>query len=293
MNQGIVRLGSRCVLGLLILPVLAYADDWLPVTPEELTMTSQPNAPKAPAVFLYRQVDRDDNASEENVYARIKVLTEEGRKFGDVEIPYDRENENIRSLQARTIRPDGTIIDFNGTVYDKPLVKTRDYNMMAKSFTLPNVDVGSIVEYRYRHTLAYGWVFNSRWLLSQDLFTRRAVFSLRPSRNFTLRWSWPLGLPEGTKPPENDHGTVRLETQNVPAFVSEDHMPPEDLMKFRVEFVYEYEEAAQAEPDKYWKAFDKRVYHHLSSFVGKPNDLKDAVATIVQPADTPEEKARK
>jgi len=57
-------------------------DDWLPITPEELKMTSEPKAPGAPAIFLYREVDRKDlgRANTEYNYARIKILTEEGRK---------------------------------------------------------------------------------------------------------------------------------------------------------------------------------------------------------------------
>ena len=46
-------------------------------------MTSEPLAPGAPAIILYRQVDRDDNGrtSHEDDYIRIKILTEEGRKY--------------------------------------------------------------------------------------------------------------------------------------------------------------------------------------------------------------------
>ena len=293
MIQGFIRTRSWCALAVLILSASAYADDWLPVTPEELQMTSEPKAPKAPAIILYRQVDRNDTVPDETIYMRIKVLTEEGRAYGDIEIAYDREDEKIRGLQARTIRPDGSIVNFEGTIYDKPLLKTSDSNMMAKSLSLPNVEVGTIIEYRYRHTMNPGWVYNSRWLLSQDLFTRRAAFSLIPSHDFTLRWSWPLGLPEGTKAPESIHGTVRLETQDVPAFVTEEFMPPEAVMKYRVEFVYEDEDSAQAQPEKYWKAFGKRANRRVSNFVGDPDDLKDAVATIVQPGDSPETKVRK
>ena len=36
-------------------------DDWQPISPEELKMTGVPEAPGAPAVILYRQVDRDDS----------------------------------------------------------------------------------------------------------------------------------------------------------------------------------------------------------------------------------------
>lgn len=34
-----------------------YAADWLPVTTEELQLTSEPKAPGAAAIYLYRQVD--------------------------------------------------------------------------------------------------------------------------------------------------------------------------------------------------------------------------------------------
>ena len=72
-----------------------------------------PEAPGASAVILYRQVDRDDNAKtgNEQNYVRIKILTEEGRKYADVEIPYFRDQANIVGLRARTIRPDGSIVD--------------------------------------------------------------------------------------------------------------------------------------------------------------------------------------
>jgi hypothetical protein len=49
----------------------AWAEVWLPVAAEDLQMKSEPRAPKAAAIFLYRQVDRDDSDSNESVYARI------------------------------------------------------------------------------------------------------------------------------------------------------------------------------------------------------------------------------
>ncbi len=64
----------------------AVASDWLPVSAEEVAMTSVPEAPNVPAVYLYRQVDRNDEASTEYEYRRIKILTEEGRKYADVKI---------------------------------------------------------------------------------------------------------------------------------------------------------------------------------------------------------------
>lgn len=271
----------------------AHAEDWLPVSDEELRMTSEPKAPKAPAIFLYRQVDRNDTVPSEEIYERIKVLTDEGRKYADVEISYFKDSESIRSLEARLIDPDGTVVEFDGTVYDKPIVRSREYKMMAKTFTFPNVKVGSIIEYRYIRRMSYGWVFNSQWLLSQELFTRHARFSLRPSGSYALRWSWPLGLPAGTEPPKQEKGRIRLETHDVPAFVKEEFMPPENLMKYRVLFIYEGEESNQREAEKYWKAFGKRVHWRLRNFVKNHRSLEQAVAEIVQPEDSPEVKVRK
>ena len=292
MLQGFARLGALAALLSFVLTMPAHAVEWQPVSPEDLQMKREPKAPNAAAIYLYRQVDRDDEDSTEFIYSRIKILTDEGRKYANVEIPYLKGSNSIRSLQARIIRPDGSIVEFDGTVYEKPLVKARGVKMMSKSFTLPSVEVGSIIEYRYRRQMPVGWAFNSRWLLSDDLFTRRGVFSLRPSSDLLLRWSWPLGLPPDTKPPAKERGLIRLETHDVPAFVTEEYMPPEDVMKYRVEFVYEGEDSNQQEEGAYWRAFGKRSNSNVQRFI-KGRALEQEVARLVQPADSNETKARK
>ena len=293
MLQGFARLGALAALLSLGLAMPTHADEWQPISPEELQMKREPKAPTAAAIYLYRQVDRNDADSSEVNYSRIKILTDEGRNFANVEIPYLKGSNSIHALQARVIRPDGSIVEFDGTVYDKELVKARGVKMMSKSFTLPSVEVGSIIEYRYRRSMPYGWAFNSRWLLSADLYTRRAVFSLRPAENLFLRWSWPLGLPPDTKPPAKERGLIRLETHDVPAFVTEEYMPPEDVMKYRVEFVYEDEESDQQEEIAYWNAFGKRSNSDVQRFIKAGRALEQEIARLVQPGDSNETKARK
>jgi len=126
------------------------------VSPDELKMTSEPQAPGAPAIILYRQIDRDDNGrtSHQDDYFRIKILTEEGRKYADVEIPYFKDTENITGIRARSIRPDGSVANFDGRVFDKTIVKAKGLKYLAKTFTLPDVQVGSILEYYYTHDLS-------------------------------------------------------------------------------------------------------------------------------------------
>jgi len=273
--------------------LVAAGDEWQPVTQEELKMTSVPEAPGAPAVYLYRQVDRDDQEAHEYNYLRVKILTEEGRKQADVEIPFFKEAANIHGIKARTIRPDGSIANFDGKIYEKTIVKAKGIKYLAKTFTLSDVQVGSIIEYHYMKSWDQGLYFKeAHWILAEELYTRRAKFSLKPISSFLIRWSWPVGLPQGTNPPKDEHGMIHLETQNVPAFQIEDYMPPENELKMRVDFVYS-EGNDEKDPDKFWRNEGKNQFQRVEDFVGKRKAMEQAVAQIVEPNDPAETKLQK
>ena len=267
---------------------------WLPIIEEELKMTSEPKAPGAPAVILYRQVDRDDSTQKphEYNYVREKIFTEEGRKYADVELPFIDKQEKIHDIKARTIHPDGTIVDFGGTVYEKEIVKARGFKYLAKTFTLSDVQPGSIIEFQYAVDFREGFVFDSHWTLSQELFTKRAKFSLKKYRYMILQWTWPNGLPEGSTLPTEVGDTIRLESQDIPAFQIEDDMPPPDALKFKVDFVYG-EADPERDPEKFWKNRATRMNLAVEAFIGKHKAIDEAAARIVSPADSPEEKLQK
>jgi hypothetical protein len=279
-------------------PASVLAGEFQPVSPDELKMTSEPLAPGAPAIILYRQVDRDDNGrtSHEDNYTRIKILTEEGRKYGDVEIPFVRGSNDVVSLRARTIRPDGSVANFDGKVFEKTIVKARGLKYLAKTFTLPDVQIGSIIEFSYTYDFAEYSLYESHWILSQELFTKTAKFSLKPYRGsfqnpFTVRWR-PYLAPGTTPPQEGPDNIIRLEAHNIAAFQVEDFMPPENEMKARVDFVYS-DEPFEKDADKYWKKVGKKLNAQVESFVDKRNAMEQAVAQIVSPSDPPEVKLRK
>lgn len=260
-------------------------------------MTSEPLAPGAPAIILYRQIDRDDNGwpTHQDEYIRIKVLTEEGRKYANVEIPFFKDSEEVRNIKARTVRPDGSIVEFDGKVLEQSLVKSRSTKYLAKTFTFPDVQVGSILEYLYSYDLKLDYVFGSSWILSQDLFTKRAKFTLQPLTHarttVSLRWSW-HDLPPGANPTQGSDKVVRMEANNIPAFQTEDFMPPEDELKSRVDFTYS-EEFHEKDQESFWKAVGTRDNALLERFVGKQKAMEEAVGQIVAPNDAPELKLRK
>jgi hypothetical protein len=325
----------------------AGAVSFQPVSPDELKMTQEPAAPGAAAVILYRQIDRDDNGltPHEDNYCRIKILTREGLKYAAIEIPFAQGNEKIVQLTARSVKPDGTIVPYDGPVADKPL-KGNPRKDMAKTFTLSGVVVGSILEYYYtvdfpEHNLgagvnaaqvsnvlgpqAAGGHIDTRsshaddlatkggrtmagigeggldfsWILSQELFTKSAKFSLLPyqpantgSVQIGFTWGTKL-LPPGTVGPKQDpNQIVHLEASNVPAFPQEEYMPPADELKSRVDFYYTVGIPEQ-DVDRYWKKAGKELNGQLEAYVGKKSALEAAVAQIVSAGDSPEIKLRK
>ena len=279
-------------------PVAVHAGvGFQPISSEELKMTSEPLAPGAPAVILYRQVDRDDNGrtSHEDNYIRIKILTEEGRKYADVEIPFFKESQDVSTIRARTIKPDGSIVAFDGKVFEKAFVKGRGLRYLAKTFTLPDVEVGGIIEYAYTYDLKEHFIYDSNWILSEELFTKQARFSLKPYQGtyvpINLRWSW-HDLPPGADPKQGPDRVVRMEANNIPSFQTEDFMPPPDELKSRVDFIYS-EDLPERDADSFWKKVGRKRNVQLESFVGKRKAMEDAVAEIVSPSDSPEMKLRK
>jgi len=276
-------------------PRQVSGDEWMPISPEELKMTSEPKAPGAPAIILYRQIDRDDSSSRtphEYNYVREKIFTEEGRKYADVEIPFFKEQANIQGIKARTIRPDGTIVNFDGKIYEKEIVKARGLKYMAKTFTLTDVQPGSLIEYHYTEDFREYYVYDSRWILSEELFTKHGKYSLKANTDFSLQWSWPNGLPAGTTPPAEQGHVIRMEAQDIPAFQYEEDMPPEDTMKYKVDFIYS-EGSAEKDPEKFWKRRGKKLNDDVESFTGKKKAMEEAVVGIVSTGDSPEVKLQK
>lgn len=168
-------------------------------------------------------------------------------------------------------------------------MKAKGLKYLAKTFTLPEVQPGSIIEYRYTRTTRS--LYDSRWILSEELFTKRAKFSLRPNRHYALQWHWPRGLPEGTSPPVQEQGTVRLETQNVPAFQIEDFMPPPEEMKYRVEFMHT--RIAETNADQFWRLEASELYPPIQDFIDRPKAMQQALDSIISQSDSPEQKLHK
>lgn len=123
----------------------------------------------AEAVVVYDKgvssfLDRDGNFSVLfKRYVRIKILSDAGAGWANVEIPYYQSNniyESVYELEAVSYNFE------NGVVKRTELEKTschsekKNENWMIKKFAIPNVKAGTVIEYRY--SIESQYVFNLR-----------------------------------------------------------------------------------------------------------------------------------
>ncbi len=285
-------------------PLIAE-EEWQPVTPEELKMTSDPSQPGAAAIILYHEEISNDNQNFLSRYLRVKVLTEKGKEWADVEIPYDRSNRTITDVKARTITPDGTIVPFSGAVYDKTIVKGHGIKVLEKSFTLSNVEVGSIIEWKYKERWSDDRFYAPHWTVQEDLFQKHARFTFIPyagSRYLVNEhddivdqvYYTTIGFRK-----EADIKQIRdvrqmemqLEMSDIPAFEEEEYSPPASMSKMRVDFYYG--DRKMGKPDEFWKREGKYWSKEVDKFIGSHGSIAEAANQAISPSDTPEQKVRK
>jgi hypothetical protein len=275
------------------------AADFQPPTPAELKMTSDPAAPDAAAVYLFRQETSDDKLHIHTLYARIKILTEKGKEYGDVEIPaYEGHTFSIRDVQGRTIHSDGTVIPFTGKPVEKLLLKQGDVRVMTKVFSLPDVQVGSIIEYRYILSYEDNIASSPHWLIQQPLFVHKAHYHFVPTQHELISNSehgnvvnallYATILPNGVQVRTGVDG-YDLVIDNVPALREEEYMPPMESVAYRVLFYY----SGYQSSSEFWQKEGRRWSKEVDHFAEPSSKLQAAVQQLVAPGDTQEQKLRK
>jgi hypothetical protein len=308
---------TRWLFLLLLVPFFlclgSLAADWPPISPEELKMMDIKEQPGAPAVFLDREEIDDDMNNVQTVTARIKILTDAGREYANVELPYSHRGFSITGISGRTVHADGSVVVFEGKTFDKTVERGSGIRINVKSFTLPDVQVGSIIDYRFSLRYEDHILLPPNWDVQTELFQRKAYFKYIPFQNHGNMYielahgqianglSWTPFLPPGVQPQQHElpvstfattHDVgfwVDLSMTNIPGFVEEPFMPPPTMLKMRVYFYYQ----ENTKMDDYWKAEGKFWNKDVEEFVGKNHGVGDEVGKIVAPTDTPEQKVHK
>ncbi|MGD0547899.1 MAG: DUF3857 domain-containing protein [Terracidiphilus sp.] len=315
--------GAAILMAALFLPLAGGAQKFRQPTKEELQMTSDPKAPGAPAVFLYRQVEADNSIHFISEYARIKVLTEKGKEWATVEVPYVPGYSEPPVIEGRTIHADGTVVPLVGKASDLLVFKDHNNHLKAAVFNLPSVEVGSILEYKWNISLTGGNVkgvtydqenFYSGalagstpvWDVQQPIYVHKEHFYWNPFTNLeggpasSVYHTTADGeiasylltmqrLPVSATATRNPKGDFTLDIQDVPAFVPEASALPEEALRYSVHFYW----SPYNSPEVFWLGETDRWSKHLNEFADQSKTIREAASEITTGSAAPEAKARK
>ena len=295
----------------IVSPALLFAQFQQP-TDEELKMTADAKAPGAAAVYLNIEEIDNDPMHFQSYYARIKVLEEKGKGLATVEVPYIHGQNQITDIKARTIHADGTVVPLEGKPEDlissKTTIGDSKQQINRTVFTLPSVEVGSILEYRY--TLRYDDHHYSSpfWEIQRPYFVHKAHYAFTPYKAFlpgnglssslflvdgngnainSLIW-WPI-LPQGVQIKTNVVGTYSVDITDVPPIPDEEWTPPIQSFLYKVLFYY----MSSFDSKDFWESSAKRWSKDVDHFAEPTKTIHEAVDGLVAPGDSDLDKAKK
>ncbi|HJP94461.1 MAG TPA: DUF3857 and transglutaminase domain-containing protein [Pyrinomonadaceae bacterium] len=302
------RLSFHLLFGLLLCliigspaPVRASGDDWKPIDPAHLALKSATVEKEADAEALFWEIRIDDNPEGDlifNHYIRVKVFTDRGRESqSKIDILYGKlfgSEVKIKDIAARTIKPDGSIVELKKEdIFERTVVKASGLKYKAKSFAMPAVEPGCIIEYRWREVRVNSDANYIRLQFQRDIPVEHVQYFIKPM-------SYPgLGLRTITLHGQSvgwvkeKGGFYSMTMTDMPAVHEESRMPPENQVKTWMLVYYDRMTDEKPNAEKYWMDLGKRYYDDTKSLI-KPNDeVKQMAASLTADAKTDDEKLQR
>jgi hypothetical protein len=281
------------LLAVCLQPAFAGDETWREVTPAELQSKTPKVEPDADAEVLFWEVRVDDGSVDQLVmkhYIRVKIFTERGReKYSKVDIPYIK-GMKIKDLMARVIKADGGIVELAKTdIFDREIAKQDKVKVKAKSFAVPNIEPGVIVEYQYKEVIPGGSASNMRMKFQHDIPIQTISYYFKPFGN--VRYM--TFNMEENKFIKDKGGFYRATMENVPALKDEPRMPPED--EVRSWLLLYYTDDLKGDYTDFWASAGGYIARtwEIKDTLKPGKEIKAAAAQLTAGANTPEEQLAK
>lgn len=286
--------GKHSILILILIFVCALSvfagDEWRAVSPEELQMKTPKVEADADAEAIFWEIWVDDSTANliEDNYVRIKIFTESGReKYSKIDIPFLK-GTKISDVRARIIKPDGSIVNIDkNEVFERDILKADSVKFKAKSFAVPNIEPGIILEYRYKEIYRNFSVGSMALRFQREIPIQEMSYYVRPYPGAPMN-SLSINMKNAEWVKVKDKRGFSVATQhNIPALKTEPFMPPSDQVRSWMLIFYNQNESKTT--DEYWRQFAKvrEVWH--KTFLPK-DEIKAILPGIIGSATTAEEK---
>lgn len=285
------RLSLSLLLSLICLgSVAAYAQQWKPLDPAHVALKAPIVEKDADAEALLWEVYINDNTdtTEYTHLLRVKIFTERGKDTqSKIDIPYLK-GVGIKDVAGRTIKPDGTIIELKkDAVFDREVIKFGGFKLRSKSFAMPGVEPGAIIEYRWREISATSDNY-LRLYFQREIPVQVVRYYLKPLAGAMYPMKTVTFQGTSSNFVKDKDGFFRTEMTNVPAYREESRMPPPDQVRTWM-LVY-YAPDVRKDPATYWRDLGRQYAEVAKEFMKVNDDIRRVATETIGDATTPEQK---
>lgn len=249
------------------------------ITDEERALVADPSRGLENALILMEETERHEDLNRITYHLRVKILSTEGRSLGNVEIPYDAEDGDVRDWWGKTILPDGTVIELaQDQLHRQVVVSNQTRRIVHVKGVLPGVVTGSVIDYGYTYIgnlLRLGRIDLEQRLPVKEFRYRWVAHSRASEADIVLRGA------EGLDVSVVKRGkSVLIIGKNFPPLEEEPRMPP--VVEAYSAAYPTYGESATIED---WDDTARRLEDRTKRFLAKPGTLKEVIAGLSMPPD--------
>lgn len=301
----LLRASGLGAIAILVAPTLR-AVEWEPVTPEVLAITAPRIDPSADSETILWQVWLEDRLlggrqpqTMETQYLRVKIFTERGvEEQTTIDLVEAASDIQVSEIRGRTIKPDGRIVELQrADVFERSVARAGGVNVNMRSFSMPNVEAGDIIEYQWVEYRDNTVVRHQRLDCQRDNPAWQIIYRVKPlsemmEYGYYMR-TQDFGCQFGPWK-EDRYGLTtytRMETKDAPAFREEASMPPALAVRKWALVFYERDKLTDAE--RFWQNYGKDVFELLKEEIREDKLVKETALRVVSGASSDAEKVQR
>jgi hypothetical protein len=253
------------------------------ISADEAAIKADPAAGAQHGIVLVEEALRDERGGKFvfTYHMRAKILSPEGRKLADVEVPVGKKRTAMKKWWGRTIRPDGQVLELPETaLVEQSVVKSTKGTYGVLKGALEGVEPGAVID--------YGYVVQFPGVLFVDFVGLEREW---PVRSLRYVWNADRRFPAAFVSSHLDgrdaqvktgEGSILITARNLVPVKDEPYSPPKRELQAAV--ILYYGEAS--DPRYYWDGQASGIDSGLTDFSRRP-EVQRTVAAMALPEGDP------
>ena len=253
------------------------------ITAEEAAIQADPSGGAQHGVILVEEALRDERGGRFvfSYHLRAKILSGEGRKLADLEIPIGKKRSALKSWWGRTILPDGRVLELpESALTEQTVVKWAKGRSGVLKGALQGVEPGAVIDYGFV-VQASGYVPVDFVQLEREWPVRNLRYVWRPDQR--LNASFASSHLEGRKAEvKSGDGKFVVTASDLTPVKDEPYSPPKRELQATVILYY----GTLLGPGAYWALEATQLGLGVIAFSKRP-EIQRTVAAMALPEGDP------